>query len=503
MIKHTLLTFSIFLAATAPGMAKSFKVTNSTDNCLHALDRLTFGPRPGDVEAVKKMGVEKFIKEQLKPDSIDEDPKIVQFVSNSPALNLSATQLYNQFGQPAIKQAKIDQQLTESDDDKKKLNMIRNDLTKKAYDDVPDAKLMRAICGQRQLEEVMTDFWYNHFNVYYNKGQDQLWIGAYEQQAIRPFVLGKFRDILGATCHHPAMLFYLDNWQNTTPGVNKRGAFAGLNENYARELMELHTLGVDGGYSQKDVTELARVLTGLGLPNRDPKNANLGELGAGYYFDDRRHDHTGKTVMSQTIAPAGEQEIEQMLDFLASNPATAHHISYQLAQYFVCDNPPDSLVNKLSERFLKSKGDIKAVLTELFKSPEFWDPQYFNSKYKSPFRYVVSSLRASNIQPTDYKPLEQFCRSQGMQLYGCLTPDGYKNTRSAWLNPDSLIRRTSFASSLVSGKYKGSESAPVELSTLSTAVGDGLSLKTQNAVAKAPNNLKSAMVLGSPDFMRY
>jgi uncharacterized protein (DUF1800 family) len=500
-MKQTFLALSILVLSTSPGFAKT---ANTTENIVHVLDRITFGPKPGDIEAVKKMGVDKFIKQQLKPDSIDEDPRVQQFVSNSPALTLGPTQLYTQFGQPAVKAAKLDQQLTESDDDKKKLNKIRNDLQKKAFDDVPDAKLMRAILSPRQLQEVMTDFWYNHFNIFYNKGQDQLWIGAYEQQAIRPYVLGKFRDLVGATCHHPAMLFYLDNWQNTAPGVNKRGNFAGLNENYARELMELHTLGVNGGYSQKDVTELARVLTGLGLPYRDGKNANLGESGTGYYFEDKRHDKKEKLVMGQVIEPSGEPEIEQMLDYLASNPATAHHISYQLAQYFVADDPPETLVDRLTARFIKSKGDIKAVMQELFKSPEFWDPKYFDSKYKSPFRYVVSAIRATNIEPHDYKPTEQFLRQQGMQLYGCLTPDGYKNTRTAWLNPDSLLRRTSFASNLSGGKYKGLETTEIDWQQLSTTLGDNLSAKTQGAVSKANNNnLKSALVLGSPDFMRY
>jgi uncharacterized protein (DUF1800 family) len=488
------------LLMAAPATAKT---ANSPENVLHVIDRITFGPKPGDVDAVTKMGVDKFIKQQLNPDSIDEDPKVVEFVKNSPALTLSATQLYTQFGQPAVQAAKEQLQLGQSDEDKKQLNKIRADLQRKAYDDVPDAKLMRAIISPRQLQEVMTDFWYNHFNVFFNKGQDQLWIGAYEQQAIRPYVMGKFRDLVGATCHHPAMLFYLDNWQNTADGVNKRGVFAGLNENYARELMELHTVGVDGGYTQKDVTELARVLTGLGLPYRTKKTADLPEEGAGYYFDAKRHDQQSKVVMGQVIKPGGEAEIEQILDYLSSSPATAHHISYQLAQYFVADDPPKSLVDRLTSRFLKSQGDIKAVLTELFKSPEFWDPQYFNAKYKNPFRYVVSTVRASNIQPTNYKPLEQFLRQQGMPLYGCLTPDGYKNTRIAWLNPDSLVRRTGFANGLSSGKYKGVEGDAVDWQTLSTTIGAGLSQNTQDVVSKAPANLKSALVLGSPDFMRY
>lgn len=499
-MRHALWALTLLLLAGAPAIAKN---ANSAENVAHVIDRLTFGPRPGDMDAVAKIGVNKFIRQQLNPDSIEEDPEIEAFVKNSPALSLSAEQLRTQFGPPAVQAAKQEQQLGQSDEDRKKLNKIRTDLERKAFDDVPDAKLMRAISSHRQLQEVMTDFWYNHFNVFFNKGQDQLWIGAYEQQAIRPYVLGNFRDLVGATCHHPAMLFYLDNWQNTAHGVNKKGAFAGLNENYARELMELHTVGVDGGYTQKDVTELARVLTGLGLPYWDRKNVTPVVQGTGYYFDDKRHDQQEKVVMGQVIKPGGEAEIEQILDYLCASPATAHHISYQLAQYFVADNPPRSLVDKLAVRFTRSKGNIKAVLTELFKSPEFWDPKYFNCKYKSPLRYVVSTVRASNIKPTNYKPLEQFLRQQGMPLYGCLTPDGYKNTRVAWLNPDSLVRRTGFANGLSSGKYKGSEGEPVDWQQLSTTIGANLSANTQEVVAKAPANLKAALVLGSPDMMRY
>jgi uncharacterized protein (DUF1800 family) len=504
-MKKLLIAMTITIWTMTPALTPAFaKPANTDENILHALDRLSFGPRPGDMEAVHKRGINAYIKDQLNPDHIEEDAKIQQFVGASPALTLSATQLYNQFGPPAVKQAKIDQNLTESADDKKKLNQIKNDFYKKVDKDITDAKLMRAIESPRQLQEVMTEFWYNHFNVFANKDQDRYWIGAYEQQAIRPYALGKFRDLLEATCHHPAMLFYLDNWQNTASGFAKKGRFAGLNENYARELMELHSLGVDGGYTQKDVTELARILTGLGLPERNVKNGAVPpESGFGYHFEPKRHDQGDKVILGNRIAAGGEEEIEQALDLLAENPATAHHISYQLAQFFVSDEPPATLVVKLQKRFTKSGGNIKAVLTELFKSPEFWDTQYYNAKFKNPFRFVVSTVRATNSTPSDFTPLEQFLRQQGMPIYGCLTPDGYKNTTQAWLNPDSLLRRTSFAMNVASGKYKGMEGAAPDYKNLEDTFGNSLSDKTEAAIKSAPDNLKPALVLGSPDFMHY
>jgi uncharacterized protein (DUF1800 family) len=367
----------------------------------------------------------------------------------------------------------------------------------------------------------MTDFWYNHFNVYTGKGLDRVLCGPYEEQAIRPYVLGHFRDILGATCHHPAMLFYLDNWQNTAPRENRETAFAkgpggkglggknrptGLNENYARELMELHTLGVDGGYSQKDVIELARILTGLGLAgpryNRNPNLEQVGTFGA--VFDKSRHDFTAKTLLGHRIDGSGEGEIEQALDLLARQPATAHHIAFQLAQYFVADSPPPQLVNKLSQRFTQTDGNIKDVMQTLLSSEEFWSPKYEHSKYKSPFRYVISTLRATGNEPQRLDVLNQFLQSQGQPIYGCLTPDGYKNTKDAWMNPDALVRRINFATAIGSGQLPGFNAEPPEYRTLGATISAGkFTPQTVATIAKQPEELRSALLIGSPEFMRY
>jgi uncharacterized protein (DUF1800 family) len=372
-------------------------------------------------------------------------------------------------------------------------------------DEYTTKRLTRDVESPRQLEQVMTEFWFNHFNVCITKGLDHVLVGPYEDQAIRPYALGKFRDLLGATCHHPAMLFYLDNWQNTAPqSGGSKGRFKGLNENYARELMELHTLGVDGGYAQKDVIELAKILTGLGIagPAQRQQLEPVGPYGA--YFASNRHDFSEKDFLGRRVSGKGEQEIEDALDTLARHPSTAHHISYQLAQYFVCDEPPTTLVDKMAARFKASDGDIKAVLRELFNSNEFWDPKYQSAKYKTPLRYAVSILRATDAHPQKFDVLAQFMRLQGEPLYGCLTPDGYKNTKEAWLNPDGFLNRLNFATVVGSGNVRSLLSTAPEYRQLGATIsGSKFSAKTVAVVAKAPDPLKSAVVLGSPEFMHY
>jgi len=534
----------------------------------HLLNRVTFGARPGDVEKVKQQGIKNYIAAQLNPDSIAESPEVVSKVQNTDLLNLSSAKLIADFKQ--FQKEKKLQKANEQKDDgtgpgtgaqgaatadagpgqfngKGKMRKkfladaqggqqasVLGDSKKRMGQGVMEARLVRAIDSNRQLQEVMTDFWYNHFNICIDKGLDRVLVGAYEEQAIRPFALGKFRDLVGATCHHPAMLFYLDNWQNSKPGSmagggpKKKGKESGLNENYARELMELHTLGVDGGYTQKDVQELARVLTGLGLApdrrqiaqgmqnamaqngggrpwgNREAVVSNLPGKGMWGFFNEGRHDFGEKVVLGQRIAGTGEPEIEQCLDMLCKHPATAHHIAFQLAQYFVADEPPKALVDRLAAKFTQTDGDIKAVMTSLLDSPEFWDGKYNNDKYKSPFRYTVSVFRATDTEPQDYQPVIQFLRMQGQPLYGCLTPDGYKNTQSAWLNPDALINRINFATAIGTGKAKFMSNQPVDFSRSRDAVNAGmLSAHTESVISKAPPPLKLSLLIGSPEFMRY
>jgi uncharacterized protein (DUF1800 family) len=368
------------------------------------------------------------------------------------------------------------------------------------------AKLQRAIDSPRQLQEVMTEFWYQHFNVCINKDIDRVWVGPYEDQAIRPYALGRFRDLLGATCHHPAMLYYLDNWQNTAP--NSKGAKGnqrGLNENYARELMELHTLGVDGGYTQKDVIELARILTGLGYAPSpaalsDGKLQPIGSYGA--TFDTTRHDFGDKILLGKHFSGTGESEVEQALDMLARQPATAQHVCYKMAQYFVSDKPSPALVTKMAAVFRASDGDIKKVMTTMVQSPEFWSAD--NNKYKTPFRYVVSAVRAVGLEPQDYSPLIDMLNQQGQPTYAYLTPDGYKNTKEAWLNADSLLKRINFATALGMGTLKGNSYPPPEYRRLgATIAGSRFSPQTVTTIAAQPEELRSALLLGSPEFMYY
>jgi uncharacterized protein (DUF1800 family) len=452
---------------------------------LHAINRLSFGPTPGEIERVESIGVEKYIQEQLNPSTIPSSGTLDSQLAQLSSLNLSTNELGVAYG--------ATRKVPPAERPQPKLNSIR-----KVADERNHAKLLRAIESPRQLEEVMTDFWYNHFNVATNKGISRIWVGNYEQTAIRPHVFGKFRDLLGATSRHPAMLHYLDNWQNTTPNPNPKAKNrGGLNENYARELMELHTLGVKGGYSQKDVTSLAQIFTGWGyLPANTKKGTPFT-----FYFEPNRHDSSPKTLLGKPITGTGEQEVEQALDMLAKNPATAKFVSYKIAQRFVSDNPPAALVDRLKTRWLQTDGDIKAVMTTMLNSKEFWAPAAQRSKFKTPFEYVVSAARAtgSNIEETKY--LNGQLNGLGMPLYGCPTPDGYKNTREAWLNENSTIQRINFATHIASGRGLSSKPQPINSVNLDRVIGPYLSANTKTAIAANKVGLQSALMLGSPDFM--
>jgi len=480
------------------------------DRALHALNRLTYGPRPGDVEAVAKMGVDRFIEQQLNPEKLKDPQSLYDLVASKPGLTKTPAEMFVQFGRPAL-QAAVNQNPS-TDDPKKEAQQLIRDTYRKLYLDQFEVRVNRALDSPKQLEELMTEFWFNHFNVSMDKGLDHLWVGSYEEVAIRPYVMGRFRDLLGATAHHAAMLFYLDNWQNSAAGKQVAAAGQGqgqrakkgLNENYARELMELHTLGVDGGYSQQDVIALAKVLTGLGLQSRKGPAQNGGFSNKfGDYFDPNRHDFSEKVLLGTTIKGSGENEIEEALDLLSRHPSTAHHISYQIAQYFVSDNPPANLVDKMSKRYLATDGDIKAVLRELFHSPEFWEAKYSDNKFKSPYRFVVSVMRASNTDANNILPVVQFLRQQGMPLYQCLTPDGYKHTEVAWLNSDALLNRLNFVTGLATGKIPDLKPDIGGYKEVEQLLGKSASDATLNAVQKAPDQLKVSLVLGSPEFMKY
>jgi uncharacterized protein (DUF1800 family) len=490
-------------SATAAAKSAAGSSSTSTQRILHLVNRLSFGPKPGDIEAVRAMGVESYIQQQLNPESIKEADSVSSFVHNSDALRLSAPELFQDYGPNAEKVAKSSAMATTIVYDRRQRARGKRNIQESVVRDLMEAKLLRAVESPRQLQEVMSDFWFNHFNVCYTKGLDRIWTAAYEQQAIRPYALGKFRDLVYATCHHPAMLFYLDNWQNSAPGSNgAKGSQAGLNENYARELMELHTLGVDGGYTQKDVTELARILTGLGIGKQDAKGMERG-TGNGCVFDASRHDFGTKTLLGHTIRGTGESEIDEALRILLKHPSTAKHLSFQLAQYFVADKPPASLVGKMTATWMQTDGDIKSVLTTMLRSPEFWSADSESSKFKSPFRYVVSTLRAADARPGQYYFANEFLKGQGMPLYSCLTPDGYKNTREAWVNPDTLLKRITFATTIASGGIPEASPYAIEYRRLGATLGNQFSSQTVRTIMKAPDILRSALILGSPEFMKY
>jgi uncharacterized protein (DUF1800 family) len=389
----------------------------------------------------------------------------------------------------------------------------------------------------------MTDFWFNHFNIFIGKGADRYLITSYERDVIRPHALGKFEDLLVATAQSPAMLFYLDNWLSVGPnsdvanGIPKnankvyrkryrqknastkqsKGKRNGLNENYGRELMELHTLGVNGGYTQKDVTEAARVLTGWTL--KQPKE------GGGFTFEDRMHEPGDKTVLGHRIKSNGEKEGFELLHLLAHHPSTAKFISTKLAMRFVSDNPPPALIDRMSQTFLKKDGDIREVLKTMLRSPVFWAPDAYRAKIKTPLEFVVSSLRASGAEVTDAMPIARALQNLGMPLYGMQPPTGYSSKSDAWVNSSALLGRMNFALALTGGKLKGVQvdsqqilgnNSPTDpTGALAALEGDLLAgdvsrqthatIESQLQDPKArPNPVSTiaGLLLGSPEFQR-
>ena len=362
-------------------------------------------------------------------------------------------------------------------------------------DELVQAKLLRAIYSERQLEEVMTDFWFNHFNVFMNKGADRVLITNYEQDVIRPHALGKFEDLLVATAKSPAMLFYLDNWLSVGPnspqaqgvpaGANRypprrpgqkpkgKGKSSGLNENYGRELLELHTLSVNGGYSQRDVTEAAKVFTGWTIEKPND--------GGGFKFDPRTHEPGPKFILGHRIKPKGEDEGRELLHRLATSPQTAHFISLKLAQRFVSDDPPSELVDRIAKTFQKKKGDIREVLSALFHSPEFWADSSYRAKVKTPLEFVASAVRATGADVDDAMPLARQLGNMGMPLYGAQPPTGYSMKAESWVSSSALLNRMNFALALTGGKVKGVKVDAMQLAGGPPAPDAALALSTMEA----------------------
>jgi len=382
-----------------------------------------------------------------------------------------------------------------------------------AYD-LNEAKLYRAIYSNRQLEEQMVDFWFNHFNVYMDKGADRILTSSYEREAIRPHIFGKFRDLLQATAESPAMLFYLDNWQNVSSELGQRDInrrvkakqSRGLNENYARELMELHTLGVDGGYTQQDIIEVARCFTGwtINQPNR----------GGEFMYNDRVHDKGEKTVLGVKIpAGGGQEDAERVLDILARHASTARFISIKLAKKFVADDPPPALIDRMAKTFHDTDGDIRAVMATMLESKEFLSDGAFRSKVKTPLELVVSAVRATGAEVNYAIPLSTQIAQLGQPLYRKIEPTGYSSANAEWVNSAALLARMNFALALTANRVPGITVDQSRFQDDVAATGRQILFRdpakqTLNSIDKALTQrdptpgLVAGLVLGSPDFQR-
>src|SRR5260370_26592724 len=399
------------LQSLDPFFKGKLPITELTEDeaVLHALNRLGYGPRPGDLERVKQMGLENWIERQLHPEKIAE-PLLAARLSRLPAASLNAPALLAEYPQPDVAAKRmgisVDEYRKQMDAEAHPPQGVHpkpSKLPQEALSQLQQAKALRAIYSDRQLQEQLTDFWFNHFNVFASKDLDLWLLASYEQDVIRPRIFGRFHDLLEATAKSPAMLFYLANYLSAAPQPLKRlrshpeklrgRQYAslppvgnrGLNENYGRELMELHTLGVDGGYTQQYVVEVARCFTGWTIRNARTKPE--------FAFDDRVHDPQPKRVLGKKVHAGGIKDGEQVLDLLARDPHTARHIALELAQHFVSDNPPGPIVNLLAMPFRKSEADFHYVMRVMVYSPEFWSRAAYRAKIKTPFELVVSAAR--------------------------------------------------------------------------------------------------------------
>jgi uncharacterized protein (DUF1800 family) len=564
---------------------------------LHALDRLTFGPRPGDMAQVKKMGLQKWVELQLHPERISEDPVLLQKLAPLESLNMSnaelasnypppqmliavatgraplpadpekramlerlATRYQNRLSKKGVEDSKLTaeekvplKEILSTDElrvmkngtPEERAGMLRDmpsDKLEKVVFDMPDGarralfaysptdvrrkmlfyaapqqvlahdlyegKIYRAVYSNRQLEEVMTDFWFNHFNVYLDKGADHYLVTTYEREAIRPHVLGNFKDLILATAQSPAMLFYLDNWQSVGPNANAgrgKNRARGLNENYGRELLELHTMGVDGGYTQKDVTEVARCFTGWTI--KEPYR------GAGFEFNPKTHDTGEKTVLGVKIpAGGGMDDGLKVIDIIMNHPSTARFISRSLAQRFVADNPPQSLVDAMAKTFEKTQGDIREVMKTMLHSREFWSQGAYRAKMKSPLEMVASAVRATGADVNFAFGLANKVADLGQPLYRKQEPTGYSNSGQEWVNSAGLLARMNFALALTQNKLPGIKVDPRRFEGNSTELAKGLLFRdmsplTREAIDKGlaekstPAGI-AGLVIGSPDFQR-
>jgi uncharacterized protein (DUF1800 family) len=532
----------VLALAVPPPLRASAPLPSDEATIVHALNRLGYGPRPGDVEKVRAMGLSRWIEQQLEPSRISE-PVLAGKLKALPTASLSTHDLMKGYEIPPEAQREIQKRRAEmgGEPSEEEQQKVRRELTQKyagqmagpprrVVDELQEAKVIRAVYAERQLDEVMVDFWLNHFNVYAQKGPIKFMVAEYEREVLRPRVFGHFEDLLLATAESPAMLFYLDNWMSSDPnakpprhqgrpGANgffrryppgasgdprlRQGdpqaqkARRGLNENYAREIMELHTLGVDGGYTQKDVTEVARCFTGWtikGLRQQEPE----------FHFEPRLHDNGDKLVLGQIIKGAGQDEGRRVIHILATHPSTARFMATKLARRFVADDPPPALVDRAARTFGNTDGNIREVVRTIVTSPEFLAPEARSAKIKTPLEFVVSAVRASGASVDDAEDLAKRIGEMGMPLYMQQPPTGYKDKAEAWVSTSALLARLNFALDLAGGRVIG---VTVDATRIQPAavVPQGLSeqtRKTLDAEAELTPARMAGLVLGSPEFQR-
>jgi uncharacterized protein (DUF1800 family) len=519
-------TIALLLLAAAPDTPK----LTDRQRALHALNRLAFGPRPGDVDRVMKDGVDVWIEQQLHPERIP-DSTVEARLKDMPTLQMTNGNMMEKYYKPIVEARRAKK---EGDNDAA-IKELRQQ-NREVLGDLVGQRILRAAQSDRQLNEVLVDFWFNHFNVFAGKGIDRFLLTSYERDTIRPHIWGRFEDLLLATAKSPAMLFYLDNALSSAapenrsalanrmieqrrPDMMKKG---GLNENYARELMELHTLGVDAGYTQKDVTELARVLTGWTI------DRNSGT----FIFRRALHDTKEKTVLGVRFpAGGGQEEGEKMIHILAHHPATARRVAYKLAQRLVADEPPKALVDRAAKTFLDTDGDLRQTVKAIISSAEFWDPKVYRAKIKTPFEYAISAIRATNATIDDPRPIARGLQQAGEPLYGSQPPTGYSDKSDAWVNTGALMNRLNFALALAANKLPGvhtdvvalipaeaAAQAGTSVEALAAALtGGDLSSETRKTISARILERKSpaedpwdntqlptiaGLILGSPEFQR-
>jgi uncharacterized protein (DUF1800 family) len=512
----------------------------------HVLNRLAFGPRPGDIEAIKKTGIKPWIESQLSPQTIDdsalegrldalgwlrESPQrlVLAYESDSAGF-LRRLKKAEKADNPALKLNAAQQAALE----RIEAANLPERASIRALGELATDKLVRAVESKRQLQEVLTDFWGNHFNVDVNKGVARTLKIRDDRDVIRPHVFGTFRELLGASAHSPAMLVYLDNARSTRETAARNGKKrGGLNENYARELMELHTLGVDGGYTQSDVTEVARAFTGWSLDRQTGT----------FVFRRRAHDENPKTVLGQRIALGGEKDGERVLDILASSPATARFIARKLCVRFVADEPPAALVERVATVFSHSDGDLKTTYRAIFDAPEFLSEGAYRSKIKSPLEFTVSAVRTlggtlevAQANPRGVRllavgaaslnrgggqnrrsaerPLASEIAAMGQPLFACQPPTGYAEDSTKWVSSSALVARLNFTISLTSGRVGDVtltkdtfKAAPVEEMArvlLNADISPGTRATIEGEARKFPGDgaRLHALLLGSPEFQR-